>query len=86
MWSLVTHVRHLHSYFCLDEADRMIDLGFEDDIRTIFSYFKGQRQTVLFSATMPVKIKGGSPALLPWRGNGSAGVLTESLLFDSGDL
>eukprot|EP00039_Didymoeca_costata_P010653 m.144259 g.144259 ORF g.144259 m.144259 type:complete len:618 (-) comp14913_c0_seq2:1197-3050(-) len=44
-------------YFCLDEADRMIDLGFEDDVRTIFSYFKGQRQTILFSATMPTKIK-----------------------------
>ena len=44
-------------YFCLDEADRMIDLGFEEDMRTIFSYFKGQRQTILFSATMPVKIK-----------------------------
>lgn len=44
-------------YFCLDEADRMIDLGFEEDVREIFSYFRGQRQTVLFSATMPVKIK-----------------------------
>ncbi len=27
-------------YLVLDEADRMIDLGFEEDIRTIFSYFK----------------------------------------------
>ena len=27
-------------YLCIDEADRMIDLGFEDDVRTIFSYFK----------------------------------------------
>lgn len=27
-------------YLCMDEADRMIDMGFEDDIRTIFSYFK----------------------------------------------
>ncbi|EDQ86556.1 uncharacterized protein MONBRDRAFT_10818 [Monosiga brevicollis MX1] len=44
-------------YFCLDEADRMVDMGFEDDIRTIFSYFKGQRQTLLFSATMPTKVK-----------------------------
>ena len=44
-------------YFCLDEADRMIDLDQEEDIRTIFSYFKGQRQTVLFSATMPAKIR-----------------------------
>ncbi|XP_002160326.1 probable ATP-dependent RNA helicase DDX41 isoform X1 [Hydra vulgaris] len=44
-------------FLCLDEADRMIDMGFEDDVRTIFSYFKGQRQTLLFSATMPKKIQ-----------------------------
>ena len=35
----------------------MIDMGFEEDVRTIFSYFKGQRQTLLFSATMPKKIQ-----------------------------
>ena len=45
--------RHL----ALDEADRMIDLGFEEDMRTIFSFFTQQRQTLLFSATMPEKIK-----------------------------
>nr|NP_001071981.1 zinc finger protein [Ciona intestinalis]BAE93318.1 zinc finger protein [Ciona intestinalis] len=44
-------------FLCLDEADRMIDMGFEEDVRTIFSYFKGQRQTLLFSATMPKKIQ-----------------------------
>ncbi|XP_023336483.1 ATP-dependent RNA helicase abstrakt-like [Eurytemora carolleeae] len=44
-------------YLCLDEADRMIDMGFEDDVRTIFSYFSAQRQTLLFSATMPKKIQ-----------------------------
>jgi len=44
-------------YLVLDEADRMIDMGFEDDVRTIFSYFKSQRQTLLFSATMPKKIQ-----------------------------
>ncbi|CAG0879452.1 unnamed protein product [Cyprideis torosa] len=44
-------------YLAMDEADRMIDLGFEEDIRTIFSFFKGQRQTLLFSATMPKKIQ-----------------------------
>jgi ATP-dependent RNA helicase DDX41 len=27
-------------YLCLDEADRMVDLGFEDDIRDIYSFFK----------------------------------------------
>nr|XP_022907658.1 ATP-dependent RNA helicase abstrakt [Onthophagus taurus] len=44
-------------YLCMDEADRMVDLGFEEDVRTIFSYFNGQRQTLLFSATMPKKIQ-----------------------------
>ncbi|KIM48989.1 hypothetical protein M413DRAFT_15213 [Hebeloma cylindrosporum] len=44
-------------YLCMDEADRMIDLGFEDDVRNIMSFFKNQRQTLLFSATMPEKIQ-----------------------------
>ncbi|KAL5104469.1 ATP-dependent RNA helicase abstrakt [Taenia crassiceps] len=44
-------------YLVLDEADRMIDMGFEEEVRTIFSYFRGQRQTLLFSATMPKKIQ-----------------------------
>eukprot|EP00301_Raphidiophrys_heterophryoidea_P005427 c12279_g2_i1.p1 GENE.c12279_g2_i1~~c12279_g2_i1.p1 ORF type:complete len:641 (+),score=156.85 c12279_g2_i1:22-1923(+) len=44
-------------YVCLDEADRLIDLGFEEDIRGVFDHFKHQRQTVLFSATMPKKIQ-----------------------------
>jgi ATP-dependent RNA helicase DDX41 len=44
-------------YLCMDEADRMIDMGFEEDVRTILSFFKGQRQTLLFSATMPKKIQ-----------------------------
>ena len=44
-------------YFCMDEADRLIDLGFEDDMRNIMDHFKAQRQTLLFSATMPKKIQ-----------------------------
>jgi ATP-dependent RNA helicase DDX41 len=87
-------------YLCMDEADRMIDMGFEEDVRTIFSFFRviifypfiktiisylnfhavylinmqtliiihrnnkiiyyllqGQRQTLLFSATMPKRIQ-----------------------------
>lgn len=44
-------------FLCLDEADRMIDLGFEEDVRNIISHFKAQRQTLLFSATMPKKIQ-----------------------------
>ena len=45
------------TYLCLDEADRMIDMGFEEDVRNIMSYFPRQRQTLLFSATMPRKIQ-----------------------------
>ncbi|PWN51317.1 putative DEAD-box ATP-dependent RNA helicase 35 [Violaceomyces palustris] len=44
-------------YLCLDEADRMIDMGFEEDVRNIMNFFKQQRQTLLFSATMPKKIQ-----------------------------
>ncbi|KAJ1908686.1 hypothetical protein IWQ60_011582 [Tieghemiomyces parasiticus] len=44
-------------YFCLDEADRMVDTGFEEVLRNVVSYFNHQRQTVLFSATMPQKIQ-----------------------------
>ncbi|KAE8223491.1 hypothetical protein CF319_g3476 [Tilletia indica] len=44
-------------YLCMDEADRMIDMGFEDDVRNIMSFFTKQRQTLLFSATMPKKIQ-----------------------------
>ena len=44
-------------FLVMDKADRMVDLGFEEDIRDIYSFFKSQRQTLLFSATMPVKIR-----------------------------
>ncbi len=41
----------------LDEADEMLDMGFLDDINEIFSYLPSNRQTLLFSATMPQPIK-----------------------------
>ncbi|KAK1389873.1 RNA helicase [Heracleum sosnowskyi] len=44
-------------YLVLDEADHLVDLGFEDEIRDVINHFKDQRQTLLFSATMPTKIK-----------------------------
>ena len=70
---------NLCKYLCMDEADRMVDEGFEEDIRNILTYFKvctwkvlrltrniadhfmlmlqSQRQTILYSATMPKKIQ-----------------------------
>jgi len=44
-------------YFVLDEADRMLDMGFYDDILQIVKELPKERQTVLFSATMPPKIR-----------------------------
>ena len=44
------------SYFILDEADRMLDMGFFDDIMQIVKHMPKERQTIMFSATMPAKI------------------------------
>ena len=53
-------VRHL----VLDEADRMLDMGFVQDIMTIVNQIPNSRQTFLFSATMPAEIRKFSQALL----------------------
>lgn len=45
------------SYFILDEADRMLDMGFYDDIMQIVKFLPKERQTIMFSATMPAKIQ-----------------------------
>lgn len=45
------------SFFILDEADRMLDMGFSDDIMQIVKYLPKERQTIMFSATMPTKIQ-----------------------------
>ena len=48
-----SHVR----YFILDEADRMLDMGFFDDIMQVVNRLPKDRQTIMFSATMPPKIR-----------------------------
>lgn len=50
------NLQHL-KHFILDEADRMLDMGFYDDIMRIASYLPQKKQTLLFSATMPPKIR-----------------------------
>lgn len=51
-------------YFILDEADRMLDMGFYDDIMTIVKQLPKDRQTILFSATMPDNIRRMARAIM----------------------
>lgn len=60
---LISHIKMENAdfsgveHFILDEADRMLDMGFYDDIISIVKQLPEKRQTVMFSATMPAKIK-----------------------------
>jgi ATP-dependent RNA helicase RhlE len=52
------------NHLILDEADRMLDMGFYEDIMQIVSYLPKKRQTLMFSATMPKKIRDMARELL----------------------
>ena len=52
------------SFFILDEADRMLDMGFADDIKAIAKELPQTCQTIMFSATMPEKIEDLAKTLL----------------------
>lgn len=51
-------------HFILDEADRMLDMGFADDLKKIAEYLPKKRQNIMFSATMPPKIRSLARAIM----------------------
>lgn len=64
----LVHQKHIHlndvEHFVLDEADLMLDMGMIDDVKKIAKYLPNNRQTMLFSATMPDEIEKLTETLL----------------------
>ena len=56
MQQRILHLKDIQ-YFILDEADRMLDMGFVQDVRKVISVLPEKKQTLFFSATMPPEIK-----------------------------
>lgn len=67
---LISHLQMGHAdlsgltHLVLDEADRMLDIGFHDDIIRIISFLPKERQNLMFSATMPPKIRSFAKRIL----------------------
>ncbi len=59
----VLSLQHI-SMFVLDEADRMLDMGFVQDVKRVIQKLPQQRQTLFFSATMPPEIQGLANTIL----------------------
>jgi ATP-dependent RNA helicase RhlE len=59
----IVHLNHI-KYFVLDEADRMLDMGFVRDVQRIIAKLPEKKQTLFFSATMPAEIKQLAAVLL----------------------
>ena len=86
----IAHVSHnlLHlqvEFAILDEADQMLDIGFADDVEKILSEAPVERQTMLFSATMPTWVKKltrkhqRDPLTVDLVGDEEAGKMAESI-------
>jgi ATP-dependent RNA helicase RhlE len=63
MQQRIVSLQHIN-YFVLDEADRMLDMGFVQDVKRIITHLPEKKQTLFFSATMPPEIKQLSSMLL----------------------
>lgn len=72
-------------YVVLDEADMMLSMGFSDDVETILESVPKERQTMLFSATMPSWVKNitrrhlNNPALVDLVGDSQSGKMPDSI-------